>query len=220
MTSEPWTTEPQGIEWIRPLAQPYLRGYRARLQRAGSLRGYWFLRPGSSRGIHRVGFETRLSDYDASGQAGEAVGFFVGYLIDSQDFEFLGPQPPECLIFAFAGSLGGASHGRLVRQSGSLVRKTFDYIRWLTHRPPRFVFHERESAAMARHVPMCDWPARKRQHFSRIFFIETLAWLVRSGLVRRLLAESLSPRSARRTSAPRQPKRTALRQAGNGAAIK
>ena len=220
MPSEPRTREPQRMEWIRPLAQPYLRGYRARLQRAGSLRGYWFLHPEWSRGIHSVGFETGQSSYDASSEAAEAAGFFVGYLIDSQDFEFLGPHPPECLIFAFAGPLGGVSHARLVRQSGSLVRKTFDYIRWLTHRPPRFVFHEGESAAMARHVPIRDWPARRRQHFSRIFFVETLAWLVRSGLVRRLLAESPSLGSARRTEAPRPPKRVALAQAGNGTATK
>jgi hypothetical protein len=73
---------------------------------------------------------------------------------------------------------------------GSLVRKTFEYIRWLTHRPPRFVFHENEEAAMARHASMKDWPAAKREHLSRNFFIETLCWLVRSGLVRKLREEA------------------------------
>ncbi len=126
------------------------------------------------------------------------MGFFVGYLIDSKGLAFFGPTPPECLIFAFVDPVAGAAHGRLVREPGSLVRKTFEYIRWLTHRPPRFVFHEDESAAMVRHVSMRDWPGEKFEHYSRNFFIETLAWLVRSGLVRRLLAESPSVHSSKK----------------------
>lgn len=120
------------------------------------------------------------------------MGFFVGHLMDSRGFAFLGPQLPECLVFAFVDPVAGVTHDRLVSEPGSLVRKTFEYIRWLTHRPPRFVFHENESAAMVRHVSMLDWPAEKYEHFSRNFFIETLAWLVRSGLARRLRAEPLS----------------------------
>jgi hypothetical protein len=38
---------------------------------------------------------------------------------------------------------------------------------------------------------MRAWPREKFEHFSRNFFIETLAWLVRSGLVRKLLSEPL-----------------------------
>lgn len=142
---------------------------------------------------------------DSKGEVGETAGFFVGYLIDSKGLAFLSPQPPECLIFAFLHPVGGDTHSRLVREPGSLMRKTFEYIRWLTHRPPRFVFHEGESAAMARHVTMRDWPAEKHEHFSRNFFIETLAWLVRSGLVRRLLAESPSGGRSERAHAPRRP---------------
>lgn len=37
---------------------------------------------------------------------------------------------------------------------------------------------------------MGDWPAEKREHMARNFFIETLAWLVRSGLVRKLKEEA------------------------------
>jgi hypothetical protein len=70
------------------------------------------------------------------------------------------------------------------------VRKTFEYIRWLTHRPPRFAFEEEAYAAMTRHTSMRDWPQGKYEHFSRNFFIESLAWLVRSGLVRKLLVEA------------------------------
>ncbi|MGH9792066.1 MAG: hypothetical protein ACRD5W_12725, partial [Candidatus Acidiferrales bacterium] len=42
------------------------------------------------------------------------------------------------------------------------------------------------------------WPPEKYQHYSRNFFIETLAWLVRSGLVRRLAAEAPVPRPVKR----------------------
>lgn len=42
---------------------------------------------------------------------------------------------------------------------------------------------------MVRHASMAAWPPEKRQHLSRNFFIETLAWLVRSGLVRKLREE-------------------------------
>ncbi len=201
MSAAPLAATPRTIEWIRPLAQPYLRGYKARVQRDGSLRGYWFWQPawpGSTRG---TGLETRRNAFTSSGKAG-GIGFFVGYLIESAGFDFLGPRPPESLVFVFVGPMTSAAHGRLVSEPGSLVRKTFEYIRWLTHRPPRFVFHEHESAAMARHVSMLDWPAEKYEHLSGNFFIETLAWLVRSGLVRRLRAES-RPSTAPRKNVPK-----------------
>lgn len=119
------------------------------------------------------------------------VGFFVGYLQEnSAKYSFLRPEPPECLIFASVSPTRSDLHRELVREPGSLFRKTFEYIRWLTHRPPRFVFHENEEAAMARHTSMKDWPAAKREHLSRNFFIETLCWLVRSGLVRKLHEEA------------------------------
>jgi len=146
----------------------------------GSLRGYWFL--ASSRAAVRKG-STLAGKFPVKGQA---TGFFVGYLTGSDGFSFFSPEPPECLVFAWISPVGGALHRRLVQQPGSLVRKTFEYIRWLTHRPPRFVFHEKELPVMARHVSMQAWPAEKHQHLSQNFFIETLAWLVRSGLVRKL----------------------------------
>jgi hypothetical protein len=117
---------------------------------------------------------------------GQSAGFFVGYLIQEQGFSPLDPQPPECIVFAWVYPLKGPLHRRLVQKSGSLIRKTFEYIRWLTHRPPRFVFHENVIATMVRHQSMRDWLANKHAHLSRNFFIETLAWLVRSGLVRKL----------------------------------
>ena len=189
--------EELSIVWIRSLAEPYLRGYRAVLQRRGSLRGYWFQRPGPSR------LEKRKPGPHRPRRAETTLGFFVGYLVAEQDYAFLDPRPPECVVFAFVHPVGGPAHRRLVRQPESLLRKTFEYIRWLTHRPPRFAFYEREAAAMVRHLSMRDWPRVKYEHFSRNFFIETLAWVVRSGLARRLLAEAPHPAAARRVNLPR-----------------
>ena len=174
----------KALPWVRELAAPYLRGYRAVAERRGSLRGYWFLTSGRG-GIPR----------EAGPKSAGSAGFFVGYLLEGPELAKLfphspAPQPPECLVFAFVAPPGGELHGRLVSEPGSLVRKTFEYIRWLTHRPPRFVFEEDSYAAMTRHASMRDWPRGKYEHFSRNFFIESLAWLVRSGLVRKLPVEA------------------------------
>jgi hypothetical protein len=169
------------IEWIRALAAPYLRGYRPRAERHGSLRGYWFMAPRERPGARR--------------------GFFVGYLVAPTGFEFLESQPPECLVFAYVTPLGGALHRRLVRAPESLLRTTFAYIRWLTHRHPRFVFFADQLPAMVRHRSMRDWPPEKYEHFSRNFFIETCAWLVRSGLTRKLPVESPAANRARHSMA-------------------
>jgi hypothetical protein len=176
------------ITWIRDLATPYLRDYRLIAARERGLQGYWFIAGAPAE------FKS-TSASDASPRVTKAqFGFFVGYLTEVEGkFAFLHPEPPECLICAWISPVNGALHRRLVHQQGSLVRKTFEYIRWLTHRPPRFVFHEGKAAAMARHASMKGWPQAKRQHFSRNFFIETLAWLVRSGLVRKLKEESAEP---------------------------
>ena len=171
----PGTSAAPSIAWIRPLAEPYLRGYRAVAERRSSLRGYWFLRPASGRA-------------DA-GRSRAALGFFVGYLVRAEDYAFLSPELPECLVFAFVRPVGGLLHRRLVRRPKSLVRRTFEYIRWLTHRPPRFAFYEDQLPALVRRLSMRGWPRAKYEHFSGNFFVEALAWLVRSALVRRLPAE-------------------------------
>ncbi len=173
------------IAWIRPLAKPYLRGYRALAERRGSLRGYWFLPPATSGG----GIRERTRAGARGSRA--SLGFFVGYLVRADDYGFLSPEPPECLLFAFVRPIGGPLHRRLVRRPESLLRRTFEYVRWLTHRPPRFAFYDDQLPAVVRRVSMRGWPRRKYEHFSRNFFIETLAWLVRSALVRKLLAEGL-----------------------------
>lgn len=161
------------------MAAPYLKGYQPAAAKGGSLRGYWFV---ASEARVRKG---RLPPGKPP-VGGQSAGFFVGYLTSRDGYSFFSPEPPECLVFAWISPVGGTLHRRVVQQSGSLVRKTFEYIRWLTHRPPRFVFHEKELPAMARHGSMRVWSPKKHQHFSQNFFIETLAWLVRSGLVRKL----------------------------------
>jgi hypothetical protein len=187
---------PVAIDWIRPLATPYLRGYCAYPQRSGSLRGYWFLQPAERGPVRRaVSVQTKRSGKPSRELA---LGFFVGYLEEPAGYEYLRPQLPECLVFAFVDPAAGAAYRRLVAEPGSLLRKTFEYIRWLTHRPPRFEFHEGRIVMMVRHQSMREWPVEKYEHLSRNFFIETLAWLVRSALVRRLLSESSMGRVSKR----------------------
>ncbi|HVA95913.1 MAG TPA: hypothetical protein VNI36_13540 [Candidatus Dormibacteraeota bacterium] len=161
--------------WIRTLAAPYLRGYRPVAESRGPLRGYRFLAPSIAGAKSRA-------------------GFFVGYLGEPESYEFLQPLAPESIVFAFLEPAGSASHRRLVAQEGSLLRKTMEYIGWLTHRPPRFVFFDDRDVVLVRHFPMRVWPPDKHQHFSRNFFIETLAWLVRSGLVSKLASETRAKR--------------------------
>jgi hypothetical protein len=177
--------DPEPLGWVRELATPYLRGYRAMPERSQSLRGFWFLHP---KAAHPAISPTASPN---SNGIPESIGFFIGYLLEDTGFTYLTPKPPECIFFAFVAPPGGDAHRRLVAAQGSLVRKMFEYIRWLTHRPPRFVFHEQKLAIMTRHQSMRDWPRGKHDHFSRNFFIESLAWMVRSGLVAKFLEESL-----------------------------
>lgn len=164
------------ISWIQPLAAPYLRGYRPHTQRGGELRGLWFSAPS-------LGKKQRVE-----------CGFFLGYLVESGEYAFLAPQPPECIVFVHVHPVGSAAHKQLVAAPESLLRKASTYIRWLTHHLPRFSFHDDAPAALVRHQPMCVWPEDKWEHYSRNFFIETLAWLVRSGLVRKLAEAVAEPR--------------------------
>jgi hypothetical protein len=167
--------------WIRTLAAPYLRGYRAVPETHQGLRGYRFLAPGANA-------------------SGARRGFFVGYLLVTASHAFLQPQPPECLVFAFVEPVGSATYRRLVSAEGSLLRRTAEYIGWLTHRPPRFALFENRDTVLTRHFSMREWPPEKYQHYAGNFFIETLAWLVRSGLVRKLCEPS------ERVARPRNPK--------------
>jgi hypothetical protein len=177
-------TSRDSLAWIRTLAAPYLKGYAPVAAHGGSLQGYWFVASPQAR-LRRG--STPAGKAPASGQS---AGFFVGYMTDGETYPSFKPEPPECLVFVWISPVDGPLHRQLVTQPGSPVRKTFEYIRWLTHRPPRFVFHEKELPVMVRRGSMRVWPAEKHAHLSRNFFIETLAWLVRSGLVRQLQEEA------------------------------
>ena len=100
-------------------------------------------------------------------------------------------------MFCFIEPVGGQLHRRLVSEPESLMRRTVEYIRWLTHHPPRFELFAEEHAALVRHLPTKEWPAARIEHYARNFTIETLAWLVRSALVRRLPDELAAPSQAR-----------------------
>ncbi|MGC1106486.1 MAG: hypothetical protein WA876_08105 [Candidatus Acidiferrales bacterium] len=180
-------------DWIRELASPYLKGYQPVAAQEPGLQGYWFLADAVSTPKPKP-----VNRSSRRHKKPPEVGFFVGYLVDAAaEYSFLHLEPPECVVFAWISPAGSLLHKRLVRQPGSLVRKIFEYIRWLTHRPPRFVFHEAEAAAMTRHASMAGWPQEKRKHLSRNFFIEALAWLVRSGLVKKLKEEVEQSTTAR-----------------------
>ena len=168
------------------LAAPYLQGYKPVRVNDGALNGFWFCSPARQALIRLASPKPGTPPI-----RGQAAGFFVGYVESVEEFSFLNVQPPECAIFAWVQPIGGTLHSNLVMQKGSLLRTTFEYIRWLTHRPPRFVFHETEMPTMMRHQSMRDWPENMWTHLSRNFYIETLAWLVRSGLVRKLREPSL-----------------------------
>lgn len=174
------------IDWIPEVAEPYLRGYHAQRQARGTLQGYWFF--AASDGSPRKG-RARTRSRSAKDAHGATAGFFVGYLANSRGWAFLSPQTPECLVFAFVLPISGTAHTDLVSAQDSLLRKTFDYIRYLTHRPPRFQFFEGGTPALIRHIPLQTWPARRIRHYARNFYIETLAWLVRSAVVRKLRAD-------------------------------
>ena len=174
----------QNLDWIAPLAEPYLRGYKPVLESGPALAGYHFVAPKFS--ASRLNW---LLTRNAPRRRTPAAGFFVGFLREASRFNFLRSQPPECLVFCWIGPVSSTFHRRLVQAPESVLRQTAEYIRWLTHRPPRFEFFPEENVVLVRHVSIRDWPAGKLTHFSRNFFIETLCWLVRSALVRRLFAE-------------------------------
>lgn len=183
-------------DWIPSLAEPYLRGYTPRLESGKSLVGYRFL-------AHSLASAPQAPKRGRSSAEKASAGFFIGYLLDSPSMSFLKPLQPEFLIFCFVEPLGGRFHRRLVSEPDSLMRRTAEYIRWLTHHPPRFELFAGQPAALARHIPTRQWPADRVEHYARNFTIETLAWLVRSALVRRLpeeLAVPMPPESRKRAA--------------------
>jgi hypothetical protein len=174
-------------EWIPSLVEPYLRGYAPQFDNGDSLLGYRFLAQSSG--------SSRRSSKAVSPLP--SAGFFIGYLLNTSESPFPKAAPPEFLVFCFIEPVGGRLHRRLVSEPESLMRRTAEYIRWLTHRPPRFELFDAAHAALVRHIPTQAWPASRTEHYARNFTIETLAWLVRSAIVRRLPNElAVSPQSS------------------------
>lgn len=169
VTMPPSVSQEINFDWVKDLAAPYLRGYKPTAVTDNGLRGF--------------SFSVKSKNKKAPG----TLGFFVGFLTDPAEFAYLKPVPPECLIYAFIDPIGKPLHHSQVLDEEGTLRWTFGYIGWLTHRPPRFKLFDDQATAMVRHFSMRDWPREKYEHFSKNFFIETLAWLVRSGLVRRWL---------------------------------
>jgi hypothetical protein len=174
----PWRTE-DPLDWIATLAEPYLRGYAPVLETGDGLSGYRLVAPGFAA-------TSRKGPVRSGVRHSQAAGFFLGFLAGPAALPFLRSQPPECLVFCWVQPVGGPLHRRLVQAPDSLIRNTGEYIRWLTHRLPRFELYPDEVAPLVRHVPMAQWPSDKTQHLAQNFYVETLAWLVRSALVRRL----------------------------------
>jgi hypothetical protein len=185
-------------DWIPTLAEPYLRGYAPQLESGDSLIGYRFLAQ-RARGSAGSGKGTRSGDSKAA-----SAGFFIGYLLDGKKMPSLKAASPEFLIFCFIEPVGGSIHQRLVKEPDSLIRRTAEYIRWLTHHLPRFELFADDRAALVRHIPVSEWPTDRLEHFARNFTIETLAWLVRSALVRRLPDEIAARPSASSARAKRK----------------
>ena len=184
------------LGWVPSFAEPYLRGYAPHREGGASLAGYRFLAPGfrlarPARPKHG-GVSTPVARVFR--RSVPSAGFFVGYLLRPGVVPFLHLAPPECVVFCFIEPAGGPLHRRLVCAPGSLLRRTAEYIGWLTHRPPHFEFFPEEAVVLLRRTSMQGWPREKVEHLSRNFFTETLAWMVRSALVRRLSSERIDAR--------------------------
>ncbi len=166
-SSRPWWCTPE----VARLARPYLRGYRPRAVQTAERLGWIFERP--------LGRQAR-------------AGFFLGCVLQSPDVTSADVGPSAAVAVAIRPA-SGPEFDELVRQPDSLLRWTHTYIGWLTHRPPRFLLAPETSECLLRLWPMAAWPDARREHYARNFFIESLALLVRSGLVRRLKALSMAP---------------------------
>ena len=185
LTARSTSDRPQA-DWIAELAEPYLRGYTPAAEKGSGLEGYWFAAPSDKSAGASFRKESARKKASSRSSSERRPSFFVGYLLRAEEYTYLTAEAPECLVFVTLGEPGNPLHKQLVQPADGLLRKTYTYIGYLTHRPPRFAFFEDEPITMVRHRTMCDWPPEKHTHFSRNFFIETLAWLVRSGLVRKL----------------------------------
>ncbi len=162
MPSSASSRPPVACAWLRQLA-------------AGYLLGPWKLSSHHKNGLWGYTFERR--------QGRARVGFFVGFLTGkARVLAWTQASPPECLVFAFAHPVSSPLHQQLVEQEGSVFRRAYELLTKYTVRRPRFVFDPQQRAAIARHVPLAQFPPRERAKYARNFFIESLTILVRTRL--------------------------------------
>ncbi len=153
---------PVACAWLRELA-------------AGYLLGPWKLSSHQQNSLWGYTFERR--------QGRAKVGFFVGFLTGkARVLAWTQARPPECLVFAFAHPVSSSLHQQLVEQEGSVFRRAYELLTKYTVRRPRFDFDPQQRAAIARHVPLAQFPPRERAKYARNFFIESLTILVRTRL--------------------------------------
>jgi hypothetical protein len=167
-----------------PIACPWLQELAA-----GYLRQHTTVYPQAGAGLWGYSFERE--------QGRRKIGFFAGFLTGGAGKRVPASASltrPECAVLAFAHPVGSALHRRLVREPGSLFRRSFELLTKYTNRRPRFEFHEKEVSALIRHLPLAAFPRRQREKYARNFFVETLALLVRSGLPSKLLRVRLAGR--------------------------
>jgi len=160
---------------VARLARPYLRGYRPRTVHTAERMGWTFERA--------LGREAR-------------AGFFLGCLLGVGPDARADVAPCAAVTVAIRPECSPVFED-LVRRPESLLRWTHTYIGWLTHRPPRFLLAPENAECLLRLCPLTAWPDARRAHYARNFFIESLALLVRSGLVRRLNARALALNASR-----------------------
>jgi hypothetical protein len=136
--------------------------------------------------------ERRLWGYrlESRGARGR-YGFFVGFLLSSgrAPNPSLAPEFPQCAVIAYVRPPSSALHRRMVRAEGSVFRRAYELLTKYTNRRPRFEFNEANWQALARRVPLAAFPAGEEEKYSRNFFMETLALVVRSGLPEKLTGQ-------------------------------
>ncbi len=150
--------------WLEELAGGYLREYGVVApERRGGLWGYTFQTKRTRQG----------------------AGFFVGFLTGKRAGLTL--HPPECTVLAYVRPARSKLHQELVRQPGSVFRRSYELLTKYTNRRPRYEFRENDWVALLRHQPLAAFLPDEEEKYARNFFMETLALLVRSGLPAKLL---------------------------------
>ncbi len=150
--------------WLEELAGGYLREYAViTAERRGGLWGFTL-----------QGKKTR-----------QGAGFFVGFLTSKRTG--LSLYPPECGVVAYVRPARSKLHQELVREPGSVFRRSYELLTKYTNRRPRFEFRENDWVALLRHQPLAAFPPDEEEKYARNFFMETLALLARSGLPAKLL---------------------------------